>query len=175
MTAAQAQLLELNNVIVRLKDKLSRLDIISPVMGTVQGLEIDIGSVIPPGGKLVELIPMNESLVAQIKIDPKDIGHIRPGQPANVKVSAYNSSHWGSLEGIVKQTSSSTFMDEKMAPYYEGIIEISKTYFGDNTDKNKIKPGMVVTANIITGQKSIIVYLLNPIHRSIINVFNRDS
>ena len=89
------------------------------------------------------------------------------GQTVRIKVSSYDFSRYGAVDGTLEFVSASTFMDEQNRPYYRGRITLSKNYVGDNPEVNVILPGMTVEADIITGEKTILAYLLKPIHLSL--------
>ena len=121
---------------------------------------------------MLELVPLDEKLIARVKIEPKDISHIKVGNEVHIKISAFNFSHYGSLLGSVLQISGSTFLDDPESdPYYEGIIELEKGYFGSNPKENLVLPGMMVTADIVTGKQSILSYIFKPIEDSFSNAF----
>lgn len=130
-----------------------------------------VGGVIAPGQRLMEIVPLDNELIAEVKVMPLDIGHIGTGDPVNVKITSYDSSRYGSIDGTVTGLSATTFSEAQGAPYYKGQIKLSKNYVGDVEGKNKILPGMIVNADIITGEKSILAYLLKPIHLSMQSAF----
>lgn len=167
-----AQLGETQDTISTALDRVDRLNIISPANGVVKGLEVTPGSVIDPGGIVCEVVPVDERMIVEARITTEDIGHISVGQPVRVKVSTYNFAVYGAAEGVVQSLSPSTFFDENGLPYYKAKIELSQNYVGSDPDKNLILPGMVVTADIKTGSKSLLVYLLKPIHRALDTSFS---
>lgn len=161
-----------DSVLSRLFKQSERLSLKSPVKGVVKGMEIHtIGGVIAPGQRLMEIVPLDNELIAEVKVMPVDIGHIGIGDPVNVKITSYDSSRYGSIDGTVTGLSATTFSEAQGAPYYKGHVKLSKSYVGEVEGKNKILPGMIVNADIITGEKSILAYLLKPIHLSMESAF----
>ena len=170
--ALESEMAENESVLSALLKQSNRLALRSPVKGLVKGMEIHtVGGVIAPGQRLMEIVPLDNELIAEVKVMPLDIGHIGTGDPVNVKITSYDSSRYGSIDGTVTGLSATTFSEAQGAPYYKGQIKLSKNYVGDAVGKNKILPGMIVNADIITGEKSILAYLLKPIHLSMQSAF----
>ncbi|MCF6767926.1 HlyD family type I secretion periplasmic adaptor subunit [Thiotrichales bacterium 19S11-10] len=163
---------ELNEVIYkieRLQDKVERTTIRAPVAGVVKGLEVTVGQVVAQGGEVFTLVPKNEMLQAEIKIEPKDIAHVNVDDPVIVKVMAYDFARYGSIKGKISAISATSFKDQKGNPYYKGIVALKSQYV--NNEKNKLKAGMTLEADVITSQKTILEYLLKPIHTTLTSSF----
>ena len=96
---------------------------------------------------------------------------MKTGQLVNVKVSSYDFSRYGTIEGVLEYISATTFVNEDGTRYYMGRVSIEKNYVGRDSKQNLIVPGMTVQADIVTGGKSILAYLLKPIHTSITTAF----
>lgn len=172
ISVLEDELAENNEIRDKLTLQISRLELKSPTHGLVKGLEIHtIGGIIPPGKQLMEIVPLNEELVAEVKISPNDIGHIKTGDHVTVKVTTFDFSRYGSINGTVTALSATTFTSKLGAPYYKGMIKLEKHYVGSDPEINKVLPGMIVNADIITGEKSLLEYLLKPIHRSLNSAF----
>ena len=168
LNTIEAQIAQNKEVIAKLKSKVDRLEVRSPVYGLVKGLKVNtIGGVIEPGKTLMEIVPLDKHLVVEARILPKDIGHVQVGQTVRVKVSSYDFSRYGAVMGRLEFLSATTFLGEKGEPYYRGRIILSKRYVGNNSGTNPILPGMTVEADIVTGKKTILAYLLKPIHLSL--------
>ncbi len=166
------ELAENKTLIDKLSQQISRLELRSPTHGLVKGLEIHtIGGIIPPGQPLMEIVPLDKELVAEVKVSPNDIGHIKTGDHVTVKVTTFDFSRYGSIDGTVTALSATTFTSPQGAPYYKGMIKLDKHYVGNDANLNKVLPGMIVNADIITGEKSLLAYLLKPIHRSLNSAF----
>jgi HlyD family secretion protein/adhesin transport system membrane fusion protein len=165
----QAETVELAK---KLQKQVERLAIRSPVDGVVKGLEFHtIGGVIAPGHKLMEIVPAGKEIFAEVKISPNDIGHIKPGMPVIIKVTSYDSSRYGHIDGKVTSLSATTFTSEKGQSYYKGVITLAKNYVGNIPGQNHVLPGMIINGDIITGQKSLLDYLLKPVHKALNSSF----
>lgn len=163
-----AQMKQNREVITKLENRVSRLDIRAPVTGVIKGLNLNtIGGVVEPGRTLMEIVPMDKILVVEARILPSDIGHVKVGQNVRVKVKSFDFSRYGALDGTLDFVTATTFMDEQNKPYYRGRVALSQNYVGSNSAKNAILPGMTVDVDIVTGQKTILAYLLKPIHLSL--------
>lgn len=171
LTDLTAELIETQKLIDKTDDRFKRLDIKSPILGIIKGLELSAGSIISPGQKIFEIVPLDENLIVEAKISTLDRGHVNIKDPVKVKVSSYDFATFGQIQGYVDSISASTFLDEDDIPYYKVIVKIDKNYLGDNPKMNKILPGMTVTADIITSEKSLLTYLLKPITRTLDNSF----
>ncbi|HFR4112513.1 TPA: HlyD family efflux transporter periplasmic adaptor subunit [Yersinia enterocolitica] len=151
------------------QDQLTRTTLISPVRGIVKDIQIStVGGVLQPGGKLMEIVPIEEQLLIETRINPRDIAYIRPGLPATVKITAYDSSIYGNLTGVVETVSPDTLQDEvKRDQFYYRIYV--RTNRADLTNKAgklfPILPGMVASVEIKTGQKTVLDYLIKPLNK----------
>lgn len=150
------------------KDRLTRTTVRSPVYGIVKQIKTTtIGGVVQPGSDLLEIVPLDDTLLIEAKIRPSDIGFIHPGQKAIVKITAYDFSIYGGLEGVVEHISADTIIDEKTdkkeESYYIVKVRTEKNYLGTEKKPLPIIPGMQATVDILTGQKSVLQYLLKPI------------
>lgn len=158
-------------VIDKLEERISRLKIRAPSHGLVKGLTVNtIGAVIAPGATLMEIVPLDKSLEISVKISPRDIGHLELGQPVQVKFSTFDFSRYGFIRGQLAQISATTFAGEQGERYYQGRVLVDRNYVGDDP-RNIIMPGMTVMADIITGNKTILQYMLKPIHISLKTAF----
>ncbi len=169
----EAELAEINKSIVKLEDVSARTTVTAPVSGIAKGLTVHtIGSIIEQGKILLEIVPMNKEMVVEALIQPSDIGNVQEGQNVKVKVTAFDFSKYGTISGHLKSISASTFQNEKGESFYKAKIKLEKNYIGLDTQKNRILPGMVVQADIITGKKTIIEYLLRPVNAAMQTAFN---
>ncbi len=147
-----------------LEDQVFRTVVRSPMNGIVQNLFVHtIGGVIKPGEDIMEIVPSDETLLVEVKIKPSDIAFIYYGQKAIVKFSAYDFSIYGGLDGEVVVISPDTIKDEKGNVFYTVRIKTDKNFLERHNKHLKIIPGMTVTVDIITGQKSVLDYILKPI------------
>lgn len=151
-------------------DTLQRLTLRSPVRGVVKNIEVStIGGVIPPNGKVMEIVPLDERLLIETRIQPRDIAFIRPGQRASVKVTAYDYSIYGGLDGVVSSISPDTIRDEVKPDilYYRVFVRTNAdSLMAKNGRRYPITPGMVATVDIHTGSKTVLQYLLKPLNRA---------
>ena len=173
MGEVTGELAEVREQLAKLEDRVARLAIVAPARGIVKGLVAKtVGGVVPPGETVMEIVPFDETLVAEVRISPRDIGHLQIGQEADVKVSTYDVSRFGSVAGTLQQISASTFEDEQGDPYYRAVIALAEDHVGDDPEANLILPGMVVDVAINTGSKSVMQYLLKPVYHGFNGAFS---
>ncbi len=164
---AFAELSELRESLNKQEDRVDRLVLRSPVEGIVQDLApTAIGHVIKPGDVVAQVVPVSQEMVAEVRIEPTDIGHISIGDPADVKITTFDPARFGTISGIVSQISASTFENEEGDPYYRAVISLDRNHVGLGGTQHMVLPGMVVNAEIVTGSKSLTRYLLKPVYRS---------
>ena len=147
-----------------LADKVTQTEIRSPVNGTVQRLMVNtVGGILQPGSDVLEIVPLDDQLIVEAKIPPKDIAFLRPGQPAMIKFSAYDFAIYGGLSAQVMQISADTITDERDNTFY--LVQL-KTNQKDFAKDLTIIPGMTTQVDIITGKKTVLEYLLKPVLRA---------
>ena len=152
---------------IALKDRLDRTAIRSPVNGTVNRLLINtVGGVVQPGMNLVEIVPTEGTLLIEAKISPRDIAFLRPAQTATVKFTAYDYTIYGGLEAKLEQIGADSITDEKGNSHYLVHLRTDRNYLGTREKPLPIIPGMIASADILTGKKTILTYLLKPILRA---------
>ena len=169
-----ADLLEVTKQIDKTQDRVNRLRVESPIYGIIKGYDVRPGKVIAPGMVIFDVVPITKNLVVEAKISSKDIGHISLGDPVKVKVTSYDFSTYGQLNGKVKHISATTFDDMRYAgaePYYKAILTIDQNYLGDDPTANLVTPGMTVVADIQTDHRSLLTYFLKPINRTFYGAF----
>ena len=151
-------------------DALSRTVVLSPVKGIVKNVEVTtVGGVIPPNGKLMEIVPVDDQLLVEARISPRDVAFIYPGQRAVVKVTAYDYAIYGGLEGRVVNISPDTIQDEVKRDqfYYRVYVRTTQDHLKNAEGRRfPIAPGMVATADIHTGSKTVWEYLVKPLNRA---------
>lgn len=151
------------------EDSLTRLKMYSPVRGIVKNIEVTtVGGVIPPNGKLLTLVPMNDDMLIEARISPRDVAFIHPGQPALVKITAYDYAIYGGLPGEVTMISPDSIQDDvKRDIYYYRVYIRTKTNYLENKQKQRfpIFPGMVATVDIKTGSRTVLDYLIKPLNK----------
>ncbi len=158
-----SELLQIDTKAGELQDQVERTLVLSPVNGHVQKLFVHtIGGVVKPGDDLVEVVPSDAALWVEVNIKPSDIAFIYLGQKAMVKITAYDFAIFGALEGEVVSISADTITDAKDNRFYRVKIKTKINQFNDDR-KIVLMPGMTVNADIITGKKSVMDYILKPI------------
>ncbi len=166
---------EMNRIIEQnsaLDDKVKRTLVRSPVKGIIKRMLVNtINGVVQPGMDIVEIVPVQDNLLIETKIQPKDIAYLYPGQKALVRFTAYDFTIYGGLNGVVTQISADTIVDEKGESYYLVRIKTDKNYLEKNGEKMDIIVGMTANVDIITGKKSILEYMLKPIMKAKYNAF----
>ncbi len=166
------ELAEVEGTLIRLRDRVARLELHAPVSGIIQGLVVSSSSaVVSPGQVIMQVVPVEDELIVEARIQPQDIGHVHTGQTAKVKFTSYDTSRFGSLEGTVNRISASTYLDDERNPYYRAELKLERNYLGGDPAQLKILPGMTVTTDIRTGEKTILDYLLKPVTRGFSNAF----
>ncbi|MEM8988318.1 MAG: HlyD family type I secretion periplasmic adaptor subunit [Pseudomonadota bacterium] len=168
----RAELAEVEESLKSISGRSDRLVIAAPVAGIVKGLTVtSVNTVARAGETLMEIVPVSDRMVVSARISPQEIGHIHTGQVADVRVATYDFSTYGSLNGVVELISASTFQDERGEAYYEAIVGLDRIHFGPDPDQYPILPGMSVEADIKTGSKSLLSYMLKPVNRGWSNAF----
>lgn len=161
LNEAMGKLNALNEGAVALADKVSKSQIKSPVRGRVQRLFANtVGGVVQPGKDLVEIVPLDDTLVLEARVAPKDIAFIRPDQAATVKFTAYDFSIYGGLEAKVENISPDTVVDDRGNAFYLVRVRTLKAGFNDRLP---IIPGMTAEVDVLTGKKTVLSYLLKPV------------
>lgn len=159
----------LESVVKGREDSLSRLTLRSPVRGIVKDIEVTTqGGIIPPNGELMQIVPLEDQLLIEARISPKDIAYIYPGQEAKVKITAYDYSIFGGLDGHVTLISPDSIQDEFKPEifYYRVFIRTESDTLKDKAGTDfAIVPGMIATVDIKTGEKTVFDYLMKPFGR----------
>ena len=147
-----------------LEDRVKHAEIRSPVRGTVKRLLVNtVGGVVQPGKEVVEIVPLDDALILEARVKPKDIAFLRPQQPAVVKFSAYDFSIYGGLDAVVEHISADTVTDDKGNAFYIVRVRTLKSALGEGLP---IIPGMVADVDILTGRKTVLAYLAKPVLRA---------
>jgi membrane fusion protein, adhesin transport system len=164
LNKARGELNALKESYLAHRDRLVRTTVRSPVKGIIKQIKINtVGGVVQPGMDILEIVPLDDTLLIEAKIRPSDIGFIHPGQKTMVKLTAYDFSIYGGLEGKVEQISADTITNEKDESFYIIRVRTKKNYLGTKQKPLYIIPGMLSSVDILTGRKSVLDYLLKPI------------
>jgi adhesin transport system membrane fusion protein len=166
LAKSRGDLAVLDETIKSAQDKVRRTELRSPVHGIVNKINVTtVGAVVQPGANLMDIVPLDDTLLVEGRIRPQDIAFVRPDQDAVVKVTAYDSSVYGSLKGKVERISADAISDEKIdkgETFYRVMVRTDKNHLGTAEHPLPIIPGMVTTVEILTGEKSVLDYLLKP-------------
>ena len=166
LNEARTQLESMKEKLPALEDQVDRTVVRSPVGGIVKQVFVNtIGETISPGKDMVEIVPLEDTLLVEAQVQPKDIAFIHPGQKASVRLTAYDSSVYGSLDGQVEHISADAITDEQQRySYYLVKIRTQETSLKEHDGKElPIIPGMVAEISVLTGKKTVLEYILKPI------------
>ena len=162
---AQREISELNETMKALKDNLDRTVITAPVDGVIKNLFfVTIGGVIRPGEAILDIVPTKDNLIVEARLQESDIGFVKPGQSAVVKLSSADAVNFGQIEGMVERISPDTEQDENdnRIVFYNIFVELDQNYFESKEKTYYLVPGVKVTASIQIGERTLANYLLSP-------------
>jgi HlyD family type I secretion membrane fusion protein len=166
LAKASSELAEVQETIRKQADRVERLEVRSPIRGRVQNLlQRSPGEVVPPGESILRVVPVGGDLVAEVRVHPEDIADVKVGDAADIKVSAFDFTRYGKLKGAVTSISPTTFETEDDQLYYKAVIKFDPTDVATFKPFARLQPGMTIDADIISGSKSLLRYLLKPIFR----------
>lgn len=164
LTQQKGELAALNEALRAQEDRVTRRDVRSPVHGIVKHVKMHtIGGVIQPGADLIEIVPVDDQLLVEARVSPSDIAFIRPGQKATVKLTAYDYSIYGGLEAKLEHISADSLLNERGEPYYLIRVRTNQNYLGKDEKKLAVMPGMVASVDIVTGDKTVLQYIMKPL------------
>jgi len=163
------ELAQVRENLLKLKDRVRRLEIRAPVRGYLKGLRITAAdAVITNDGKaLMEIVPADSRLVVEARVSTRDIGHVQIGQPVKVRVDTYDFARYGAIPGKVENLSAATYLDKDGRPYFRATIALIRDHVGPAHSRLPVSPGMTVSADIVTGTKSLLGYLTKPVYVSL--------
>jgi len=169
----KTKLSQIEQTILAYEDRLSRTDIRAPLSGIVNKIHVKtLGGVLQPGAPIAEIVPIEDNLLVEAKISPSDIAFVKLEQEATVKLTAYDYSIYGGLEGKVARISADTFLNEEDGQsYYHIHIRTGERSLKTTTETFQVLPGMVAQVDIKTGKKSVLDYILKPLMRAKMNAF----
>lgn len=164
---AEARISAIKENLTSVTDKVSRTELKSPVEGIVQKVYIrTVGGVVQPAQKLVEIVPLADDLMIRAKIVPADVAFLRPGQEVKVKITAYDSQIYGTLNGKLDRIGANTVEDAQGNAFFEIDVRTDKNYLGTEDKPLRIFSGMVSETEVITGKRTILTYLMKPVLRT---------
>lgn len=170
LTEQEGKLSSLEAALMGMKDRMLRTTIKSPVYGKIIKINVNtINSVIQPGVDIMEILPLDDTLLVEAKVKPSDIAFLHPGQSATIKFSAYDYAIYGGIKGSVSYISADTIQDSKEGKeeeYYRVVLTTNENHLKSRGGNLPIIPGMLVSVDILTGEKSVLDYLLKPILRA---------
>ncbi|MBG6208115.1 HlyD family type I secretion membrane fusion protein [Labrenzia sp. EL_126] len=154
----------LDETIKSASDKVNRTVLRAPVRGIINKFSVaTIGAVVSPGENISELVPLDDTLLIETQIRPQDVAFLFPGQAARVRVTAYDYTVYGDIPGVVERIGADTITNEEGNTFYRVILRTDRNWLGSESNPLPIIPGMVVSASILTGDKTVLDYLLKPI------------
>ncbi|QDB99294.1 HlyD family type I secretion periplasmic adaptor subunit [Mesorhizobium sp. 8] len=168
LTQALADLSVVEETIRGATDRVARTDIRSPVDGIVNTLNVNtLGAFVQPGAVVADIVPTSETLLVEARISPRDVAFVRADQEALIKITAYDFSIFGGIEGKVANVTADSLVDEKTGePYYQVRVTTDKSTLQRDGKTYSIIPGMICSVDIKTGRKTILNYLLKPINKA---------
>lgn len=164
LAQASAELAQVEEALRASRDRVVRTDVKSPVKGIVKTIHVTtVGGVVKPGMDLIEIVPVEDTLLVEAKIRPADIAFLRLDQKATVKLTAYDFSIYGGLNGRLERISADTITDDEGESFYQVTVRTDRNYLEHQGEQLPIIPGMVATVDILTGHKTVLDYLLKPV------------
>ena len=168
----RAEIAEVEETLQRLGARVDRLEVRSPAHGYVHNLQVQtVGQVVQPGALLMQIVPAAAALEAEVRIGPKDVGYVHPGQQVNLRVSSYDYARFGFARGELTRISASNVVGEDGQPYFVGLVRLEKPYIGDDPSRHPLQAGMAVEAEILTGHKTLLAYLSKPVVEAVSRAF----
>jgi HlyD family secretion protein/adhesin transport system membrane fusion protein len=165
---ASGELAEVQESIRKQADRVDRLVVRAPIRGRVQNLQQrSPGEVVPPGETILRVVPVGGDLVAEVRVKPEDIAEVNAGDKVEIKVSAFDFTRYGKLEGEVSSISATTFETDEHQLFYKAVIRLDPASAAAFAPYSRLQAGMTVEADIISGSKSLLRYMLKPVFRGI--------
>ncbi|MBY6215731.1 HlyD family efflux transporter periplasmic adaptor subunit [Marinobacter hydrocarbonoclasticus] len=163
----KGELSRLLQVAAQRSDQLERTRVRSPVRGKVNTINVTTaGAVIGKGELIMDILPLDDTLLVETRVKPKDVAFLAPGMPATVKLTAYDFSVYGSAQGKVVKISADSIQEDTVRgkeTFYKVLVSLERDYVGEPEQGLVVKPGMIAEVDIKTGRRSVLSYLLNPI------------
>ena len=167
MHGRRGELKSLREIMSAGEDRVTRTDVRSPVRGTIKQINLNtIGGVVRPGEPILEIVPLDDTLLIEARIRPADIAFLHPGQKAMIKITAYDFSIFGGLEGVLEAISADTIEEDNGESFFKVKLRTKKNAIGYRGEDLPIIPGMTASIDILTGKKTVLAYLLKPILRA---------
>lgn len=162
--SVKAEMSEVAEQIKQLQAKVYRLDIRAPIRGLVHDLHVQtIGQVIQQGVLIMQIVSDKVVVEASVQITSRDIGFVKIGQPVILRVTSFDYARYGNGKGFLKSISASSVVGTDGKPHYKGLVELTNQYVGNEPSNHPMQPGMTVDAEILTGKKTLLQYLIKPL------------
>ena len=159
---------ENRELVAKLEAQRDALVVRATVDGVLNGLKFaSIGGLVRPATTITKIVPTGERMVVRARIEPKDIGRLAPGSIAQLRFQAYDFERFGAVSGVVDSVSAASFLDEQGRLFYTAQIVPDREFVGQDGDRNPIQVGMSVSAEIITGRRTVLEYLMQPVHSAL--------
>ena len=167
LSKVETDIAQLQENLTAIGDRVFRTELRSPVRGIVNKVSLKtIGGVVEPAMRLVEIVPLDDTLKVIARVSPQDIAFLHPGQDVNVKVTAYDSQKYGSLQGKLVRLGANSVSDRDGNVFFEIEVRTDKNHLGSDEHRLPITPGMVAEVEVITGKRTILEYLVKPVLRA---------
>ena len=167
LSKVETEITQLKQSLAAIGDRVFRAELRSPVKGIVNKISLKtIGGVVEPAMRLVEIVPLDDTLKIMARVPPQDIAFLHPGQDVNVKITAYDPQKFGSLKGSLVRIGANSVTDRDGNVFFEVEVRTQKNYMGEETNPLPITPGMVSEVEVITGKRTVLEYLSKPILRA---------
>lgn len=164
LTQKAAELAGIREIVLAGADRVRRTEVRAPLRGTIKQIKINtIGGVVQPGQDILEIVPLEDTLLLEAHIRPSDIAFVRPGLNATVKITAYDYSIYGDLKGVVEDISADTITNERGESFYRVRVRTHRNHLGTDEQPLVIIPGMTAEIDVLTGRKTVLQYLLKPL------------
>ena len=159
-----AKLAQASEEVKQLSARVAAFDVRAPVKGFVKGIGAYAkGRIVPAGSTVMEVVPVDDDLIAEVRLAPRDIGQVTVGQPVAVRITGAGPGRTGQVGGELRDVSPGTFTDETGAAYYRATVVLDQAFTGDDPNANKILPGMEVDVRVRTGRRTLLDYLIRPV------------
>jgi adhesin transport system membrane fusion protein len=167
LSQVRAELARASEALPALADRVSRTELKAPADGLVKRLKVNtIGGVVPPGSDVLEIVPMDDTLLVEARIRPEDIAFVRVGQRATVKLSAYDYSIYGGLAGTLEHVSADSIEADRGAVYFLVRVRTDQAHLQHGGKRLPVIPGMTASVDVLTGKRTVLEYLLKPVNRA---------
>ncbi|GHB22970.1 HlyD family type I secretion periplasmic adaptor subunit [Pseudovibrio japonicus] len=164
LAAAKAELAVIDERLRGAEDRVHRSALVAPVRGVINKLNVStIGAVVQAGEPLVEIVPLEDTLLIAAKIPPQNVAFLHPGQDVSAKITAYDYSIYGGLDGVLERISPDTSEDERGEAFFKVIVRTKQNHLGSDNHPLPITPGMTASIDILTGEKSVLSYIAKPL------------